>query len=363
MLMRYSMIMAGGAGTRLWPSSREQRPKQLLRLFDGRSLLELADKRLQGMLEPEQRYICTAEKFRRQIKAVLPHYDDERLLGEPAVRDTVNAIGLCAAVLQQRDADAVFAVLTADHMIRPDDAFQQALDTGFRLVEDDPQRLVTFAITPSYPATAYGYVERGERIDGFDNGFVAKQFREKPDEETAKKYIESGKFGWNSGMFIFSAATFMNCLERFKKESYDGLTQIAESWHTDRRQDVLNEVYPQLPKISVDYAVMEPAGDADDLLVAIVDMPVEWLDVGSWPTFAQTLEPDDAGNRIYCPTDPTLIDVKDSIVVSEVPGHTIAMVGCEELIVVHTGDATLICPVSEAQRVKDLAQSVPEHLR
>ncbi len=361
--MRYSMIMAGGAGTRLWPSSREERPKQLLRLFEGRSLLELADKRLKGMLEPQQRYICTAEQFRRQIKAVLPHYDDERLLGEPAVRDTMNAIGLCAALLEERDPEAIFAVLTADHLIRPDSAFQQSLDTGFRLVEDDSSRLVTFAITASYPATAYGYVERGEPIAGFDSAFLAKQFREKPDEETAKKYLASGNFGWNSGMFIFSAATYMNCLKRFKKASFDGLREIASNWNTDRRQEVLKKVYPQLPKISVDYAVMEPAGDADDLQVCIVDMPVEWLDVGSWPTFAQALEADGDGNRIYCPTDPTLLDVKDSIIVSEVPGHTIALVGCTEMIVVHTGDATLICPVSEAQRVKDLASAVDEHLR
>lgn len=361
--MRYSMIMAGGAGTRLWPSSREERPKQLLRLFEGRSLLELADKRLKGVLGPEQRYICTAEGFRRQVRAVLPHYDDERVLGEPAVRDTVNAIGLCAAVLLKRDADAVFAVLTADHLIRPDEAFRKSLETGFRLVEDDSTRLVTFAITPTYPATGFGYVERGEPIPGFEDAYHAKRFREKPDEQTAKEYLATGAFGWNSGMFIFSAATFMDCLKRFKKESFEGLTEIARNWNGEDRKKVLDAVYPRLPRISVDYAVMEPAAEADDLDICVVDMPVEWLDVGSWQAFGETLEPDAEGNRVYCPSEPTLIDVKDSIIVNDVPGHTVALLGCEGLIVVHTGDATLICPVSEAQRVKDLAAQVPEHLR
>lgn len=360
--MRYSMIMAGGAGTRLWPSSRSERPKQLLRLFEGRSLLQLADQRLQGLLGPEQRYICTAERFRPQIKAVLPHYDDDRLLGEPAVRDTVNAIGLCAAILRRRDPEAIFAVLTADHLIRPDDVFQRALDTGFRLVETDPSRLVTFAITATYPATSFGYVERGEPIDGFEASFQAKQFREKPDAETAAAYLATGGFGWNSGMFIFSAETFMECLRRFKPASFEGLSHIAENWDSDRRESVLGEFYPKLPKISVDYAVMEPAAEAEDLQICVVDMPVEWLDVGSWPSFAETLTADAAGNRSYAPTDPTLLDAKDCIVVNETPGHTIAMIGCEGLIVVHTEDATLICPAAQDQRVKDVAAAVPEHL-
>jgi mannose-1-phosphate guanylyltransferase len=357
----YAMIMAGGAGTRLWPMSRRDRPKQLLRFIDGRSLLAIAADRLEGVVPPQRRLICTGEAYREAIRTALPAFGDEQILGEPVGRDTVNAVGFTAAVLAKRDRDAVFAVLTADHIIEPQDEFRRRLDVGYALVDDDPSRFVTFAITPTFPATGYGYVERGHPIEGFDHAFTARQFVEKPDEETAKRYLDAGTFGWNSGMFVFHARTFMEALKRFQPNSHAGLMRIADVWDGPSRLQMLNDVYPTLPKTSVDFGVMEPAAEDDSLTICSVPMSVSWVDVGSWPTYGETLDADSDGNRTNARA--LNLDSRNVLAVSDDPNHTIATIGCDELIVIRTADVTLVCPASEAQRVKEMVGIAPEPLR
>jgi mannose-1-phosphate guanylyltransferase len=359
--MRYAMIMAGGKGTRLWPMSRQHRPKQMLQLVDGRSLLELASKRLEGVVPAEQRLICTSEAHRDPLREALPEFSDEQILGEPVGRDTVNAIGFTAAVLASRDPDAVFAVLTADHIIEPQDEFKRKVNLGFRLVEDDASRIVTFSIMPTYPATAYGYVERGEPLEGFQSAYVAKRFVEKPDVRTAQSYIDAGTFGWNSGMFVFSAPKFLEALRKFKPRSYEGIARIGAAWDTPDRETVLNEVYRNLPKISVDYAIMEPAAGDDEFTVCTITMGVWWMDVGNWPSYGETLAEDEHGNRSNART--SHLDSRAVVAISDDPTHTIATINCENLIIVTTKDATLVCPIAEAERVKTLAEMVDEALR
>jgi mannose-1-phosphate guanylyltransferase len=359
--MRYAMIMAGGRGTRLWPMSRQQRPKQLLPLVDGQSLLELAGKRLEGVVPPEQRLICTAEMHRGPLREALPQFSDEQILGEPVGRDTVNAVGFTAAVLAKRDPDAVFAVLTADHIIEPQDEFRRKVNLAFQVVEDDRTRFATFSIMPTYPATAYGYVERGKPVQGFQSAYVAKRFVEKPDVKTAQAYVDAGTFGWNSGMFIFSAREFLEALRKFKPRSYDGIARIGEAWGTSSQQAVLDEVYPLLPKISVDYAIMEPAAWDDEFSICTITLGVWWMDVGSWTSFGETLVEDDHGNRSNTRT--SHLDSRAVVAVSEDPDHTIATIGCDNLVIVHTRDATLVCPASQSERVKLLAERVDEALR
>jgi mannose-1-phosphate guanylyltransferase len=369
--MRYAMIMAGGAGTRLWPLSRQGRPKQLLRFIRrsgderARSLLELSAGRLEGLIPVGQRYICTAEAYRTAIRADLPEFTDEQILGEPVGRDTVNAVGFAAAVLHRQDPDAVFTVLTADHIIEPVEEFQRLIDLGFRLVEADGTRLVTFSIKPTYPATGFGYVERGAPISGVDGAdglaFRVSRFVEKPDLPRAQAYVESGYFGWNSGMFVWKAATVLECLERFKPESHAGLMRIAEAWGTADQGRVLAEVYPTLPKTSIDYAVMEPASRDRAVSVCTVQMDVSWLDVGSWPSYAQTLEADAEGNRTsLLAEDARTVSVagKNNLVVNAAARHTVAVLGVEGLIVVHTPDATLVMPAARAEDLKSLHAKV-----
>jgi mannose-1-phosphate guanylyltransferase len=352
------MIMAGGSGTRLWPMSRGETPKQLIGLFDGKSLLEIAAERLDGIVATEQQWVCTNQKHQEIIceKLGLP---TSQLLGEPEPRDTLNAIAFTAAVLYKQDPDAIFAVLTADHIIRPQDEFAKCLDIGFSLVEEDATRFVTFGITPTFPATGYGYVELGETI--CDGARICKRFVEKPDKQTAEEYIASGNFAWNSGMFIFHAGSFLSALERLQPQSYAGIKRIADAWGTDQQQSVLSEVYPSLPKISVDYGMMETASSDDAITLCTVPMDVQWLDVGSWPSYGDALKADSNGNK--SDTKSLHLDSNNVLCVSSDKSHTITTIGCKDLVIVHTDDVTLVFPASEAQRVKEMHGLVDDDLR
>lgn len=361
--MQYGVIMAGGAGLRLWPLSRSNRPKQLLPVIGGKSLLRLSYDRLRGILPPERIFVCTGAAFGAQVLQAIPELPKENVLGEPVGRDTANAVGFSAAVLMARDPDAVCAVVTADHVIEPVETFQASLRTGFEVTEEYPNALVTFGIVPTHGNTGLGYVQRGEPLalkPGFNSAYRVHAFKEKPDKPTADRYVESGKYYWNSGMFVWRCDTVLTELGIHLPLSQRGLQRIADAWATPRREAVLQEVYPALPKISIDFAVMEPAGQQKGKAqVAVVEMPVQWLDVGSWPTLAETLRNDDQNNAI-AGSSTTLIDSEDNIIVSEDPDHLIATLGVNDLIIIHTKDATLVCPKAQAQNVKDLANKVKE---
>jgi mannose-1-phosphate guanylyltransferase len=387
--MRYAMIMAGGAGTRLWPMSRKDKPKQLLRFItrpgddQSRSLLELAAMRLDGLIDAKRRFICTAEGYRASIREQLSAFADAQILGEPAARDTVNAVGFAAAVLEKQDKDAIFAVLTADHIIEPIETFRERMDLGFRLVENDPRRFVTFSIKPTYPATGFGYVERSTPIRDRKNGdtpaidgvkqdaYHVHRFVEKPDLARAQAYVQSGDFGWNSGMFVWKASTFLEALKTYKPESHAGLMKIQDAWGTKKGKAVLEEVYPTLPKISVDYAVLEPASKESHkagkpeqaaFSVCTVQMDLHWLDVGSWPSYSETVTADAAGNRVAGEGTAVAVAAKNNLIISP-KGHTVALLGVDDLIVVHTPDATLVMPRSKSEELKALHAKVDDRLK
>jgi mannose-1-phosphate guanylyltransferase len=358
--------MAGGAGTRLWPMSVKSLPKQLIPFIDGpsgqrRSLLQIAMDRLDGFLPNEQLYVCAGESTRGVMLDKLPKLTPDRFIGEPTGRDTLNAVGLTAAVLHSIDPDAVFAVFTADHLIEPRDEFQRIVNAGFELAErDDPKRpnpLVTFGITPTHAATGYGYLQLGDKLS--EQASVVDQFKEKPEQTIADDYHAAGpsRYLWNSGMFVWKAASVLAAIEKFAPENHRQLLTLGQAWGTPPYDDRIAEVYPNLPKVSVDFAIMEPASTDAGFTVAAVPMPLKWLDVGSWPSFAETLEPDAAGNR--CSGSKSVhVDSTNVLVAGDDPDHLVATLGCEDLIVIRTQGATLVCPKDQAERIKELHQAV-----
>ncbi len=357
--MRYALIIAGGSGTRLWPMSRASLPKQLIPFIGGRSLLQLAFDRLEGLVPAENRYICAGQKHADVIAGALAGFSKEQFLGEPTGRDTLNAVGYSAAVIAGRDPEAVIAVFTADHIIEPVDEFLKIVDHGFRVAEEHPETLVTFGIAPTIAATGYGYLQLGNLID--DSARLVEQFKEKPDAGAAGEYFKAGaeKYLWNSGMFVWRASTLLDCIGRYEPENHAGIAKIAAAWKTSQRDAVLNETFPKLKKVSVDFAVMEPASRDAKVRVAAIPMPLKWLDVGSWPMFAETCPQDEQGNALG--TNRTLLlDTRNTLVASNDPGHLITTIGCEDLIIIHTPDATLVCKRDSAEAIKELQRQVGE---
>ncbi len=360
--MRHALIIAGGSGTRLWPMSRASLPKQLIPFINGKSLLEIAMDRLAGLIPPERIHICAAQTHRDLIVKLLHGGEPAgRFYGEPTGRDTLNAVGLGAAVIGHDDPDAVIAVFTADHIIEPAEEFRKIVERGYALAQSQPNVLVTFGIKPTHPATGYGYLELAEAIN--PDASVVVQFKEKPDAATAQRYVDagSGRYLWNSGMFVWRAATLMECIKRFAPENYDGLTQLGAAWCTDSRDALLAQIYPRLKKISVDFAIMEPASKdtTGSVRVAAVPMPLSWLDVGSWPAFAQTC-PHDAQDNALGGGRQVLIDTRRTLVASSEADHLVTAIGCEDLIVIHTPKATLVCRADRAEDIKKLHAMVGE---
>jgi mannose-1-phosphate guanylyltransferase len=357
--MQYGVIMAGGSGTRLWPLSRANRPKQILPVVNGKSLLQLSYERLRGLLPAEQIFVCTAAAHAKAVRENLPELPADNLLGEPMGRDTANAVGFSAAVLQRRDPEAVCAVVTADHVIEPVSQFRDSLNSAFQVIADRPQSLVTFGILPTYGHTGLGYIHRGEALS-VKGAFQVLGFHEKPDKALADRFVESGRYYWNSGMFVWRCDTVLNEIAIHLPGSYKGLTQIAQAWGTPQQETVLKDVYPRLPKISIDYAVMEPASQQKGKAsVVVVEMPVDWTDVGSWPALAEILPVDEHNNSIECRTG-CFLDSDDNVIFSADADHLISTIGVSDMIVVHSRDVTLICPKDQAQRVKELVNKVKD---
>ena len=361
--MRYAVVMAGGSGTRLWPMSRAGQPKQLIRFIAGQSLLQMAVARLDGLIGRKQVLICAGQRHRQAIAEQLPWLGEDQFLGEPVGRDTLNAVALTAAVIERRDPGAVIAVFTADHIIEPIDLFQEKVAMGYHLAETQPNTLVTFGIRPTHPASSYGYLELGAPAeDGTLPSLEARKvvrFCEKPDPVEAARFMEAGsdRYLWNSGMFVWRAATLLACVRRFKPATWRGLAKIAAAYEGPRRQAVLDEIYGQLERISVDYAVMEPASRDATFKVVAVAMPLTWLDVGSWPAFAQSCAKDAHDNAVTA-KHAVLLDTAQTLVASSDPDHLIAAIGCQKMLIIHTPDATLVCRDDCTDRIKALHETV-----
>lgn len=350
--MRYVVIMAGGAGTRLWPLSRQGTPKQLLPLVAGRSLLRLSFERALAVVPAERILVVTGAAYADEVAGQLPEIPAANLLGEPVGRDSLGAVAWPAAVLAERDPDAVIAQLTADHLIEPLDAFVSSLTTAFQVAETQPNTLVTLGVIPTSPHTGYGYLHRGARVAGFPEVFRVAEFREKPDLQTAERYLSSGEYWWNSGMFVWRAATLLEQVAELVPAMHSGVLELV------RRPESLAEVFGELPKVSVDFSIMEPVSRGQGTAtIAAVALPVEWRDVGGFASLAEALASDDRGNV----TEGLVVvtDAEDNLVLNTGGGgHVVAVLGVSGMVIVHTPTATLVTTREHAEQVRALVQAV-----
>ena len=347
--MRHAVIMAGGAGLRLWPLSRKNRPKQLLRLFGGTSLLRTSYERVATFLDAERICVITNQSYLPVVSEELPEIPPGNLFGEPEGRDTANAVGLTAAVLAERDPEAVIGIFTADHMISPTNRFCDAVELAFGMAEENADALVTLGIRPTRPDTNYGYIARRSRIK--DDVYEVRKFTEKPTMASAMKYLASGEYYWNSGMFVWRATAILDQLARHLPQTYEAVREIATAWATESRQQVLERLYPDLMRISIDFAVLERAER-----VLVVEMDCHWVDVGSWPAIEGVIGADADGNVNAC-SDVIHLGSRGNVVVSE-EKHLIATVGVDDLVIVHSPDATLVCTKRDASAIKELLDDV-----
>jgi len=352
--MRYAVVMAGGAGRRLWPMSRKNYPKQLLRLAGDSSLLEIAVDRLQGLFDPECIYIITNGEYADLVSGQLKQLPPENVIPEPEGRDTCNAIALMAEILSGKDEDGTMAVFTADHIIRPEEQFREVVSGALKAAETNPAALLTFGIRPTWPHTGLGYVRRGNEIS--DGVYKVRSFHEKPDQETARKFLGGGDYYWNSGIFVWTLRAISDALRSLVPDAAAKLAPVSEA--VRKGEDYLpliEEIYPTLEKISIDYAVMEKADE-----VIMVELPCEWIDLGSWSSLEDVIDSDDCGNVLRA-KDCRIMGGSNNIIVSSEDDHLVALLGVEDCIVVHTPDATLVCRRSEGQHIKEMVESVEEN--
>lgn len=344
----YAVILAGGRGERFWPLSTTARPKQFISLFGGKPLLTLALERLEGVVPPERIMIVTAADLIEPTAEAARGLPTENLVAEPLPRDTAAACALACGLVAARDPQGVTAILTADHLMADIETFRQTLRDSFAAAEDG-HHIVTIGIPPTEPATGYGYIEAGESIDTrtMTRFQRATRFVEKPDAATATQYLASGRYLWNGGMFIWHVGAMRRALERHAPDLLP-LVEAPSAFH-DREalQARLTEIYPGLRKISIDYAVME---HVDNIIMA--RGAFGWDDVGTWPAVAGHFAPDADSNVVIGSCE--MLDAGGNVVVSE--NRMTALIGVHDLVVVQSGNATLICPRDRAQEVKQLVQ-------
>ncbi len=352
MAERFVVIMAGGKGERFWPASRLKRPKHLLPIVGDKPMLTQTVDRLEGFIEPENIFVITNVEQMEGVREVCPSLPKENIVAEPVGRDTAAAVGLAMLLIKQKDPEASLAMLPADAFIQDFAGFQKALNVAF-LAAEECSRLVTIGITPTEPAIGYGYIQKGESVSEHKGVEVFKvvEFKEKPVLETAKAYLESGDYYWNAGMFVWSVQAISNALTQFTPELMSGLIEIENRLNEGVDLDrLLVELYPNLEKISIDFAVMEKADNVVTLAATF-----DWDDVGAWPAIERHFPKDANGN--VADGEAVFEASSGNIVVGE-KGHLLALVGVEDLIVVHTKDATLVCKKDEAQRIKDLVKGL-----
>lgn len=350
--MLHALIMAGGGGTRFWPRSRAQRPKQFLTLTGDRSLLQQAMDRLEAMVPPDRAWVITAEAYRAETSRQLPGLAADHIIGEPCGRDTAPCAGLGAALIAARDPNAVMVVTPADHVIEPAQEFRRAVQVAALVAEEHSTALITFGIPPTFPSTGYGYIQRGPEVARRQGISVCRvqAFREKPGADLAEQFVVSGNYYWNSGIFVWKAATVLEALRGQRPALHNAVQRIAAAWDRPERAAVLKKEYEAIERVSIDYAIMEQARDA-----LVIQAPYQWDDVGSWLALERMRPQDAAGNTVlasHCG-----LKTRDTLIVADAD-HLVATVGVDNLLIVQDGQAILVADKREEGAIKQLVEQL-----
>ncbi len=353
----YAVIMAGGGGTRLWPLSRKEQPKQLLPLIGQETLFQSTVARLAGLFPPERILVVTVEEQAHEMKKQAPQIPVENYLIEPAPRGTASVVGMAAMVLQKRDPQAVMAILPSDHFIRNVDLFHYLLKAAFEVADD--KYLVTLGITPTMPSTAYGYIQQGTPLVGDYKypSYTVQSFKEKPSEEVARQLLQMGGHSWNSGMFIWRADTIMNEIQRQMPGLHTSLVEIGAAWGTSSQNETLSKVWPVLKVETVDYGIMEKA----EKVAVLPAGGLGWSDVGSWSSLFEVLLPDMSGNISANSAQHLALETHNTLVYGNGSDRLVVTIGVDDMVVVDTGDAILICKTDQSQKVKDVVEHLKKH--
>lgn len=351
----YALIMAGGAGTRLWPLSRMERPKPVLALIEEhRSMFQISVDRLQPLFQPEQIFVVANEQLSALLSQQSPEIPAENFIIEPEGKDTAPAIGLGAIHINHRDPDAIMAVLTADHHIADTVRFRSVLEAACKVAQSDDS-IVTLGIAPTYPATGFGYIERGDHIKNVGSArvYTLKRFTEKPREILAREFVASGQYSWNSGMFIWSTGRLLHEIETHIPELHEKLAEIEQSIGTEAYAETINTVWPTIPpKRSIDKALMEHLQEG----VNVIPVEMGWQDIGNFKTLHDILNSEDEeSDNVAVGYPPILRDVRKTLVMSEKP---VAILGLEDVVVIDTDDILLVCRLDRAQEVKKLVEDL-----
>ena len=344
--MLHAVILAGGSGTRFWPQSRRALPKQFLRFGSERTLLQETVERCRAFIPLERTWIVTGSAYLAETARQLPDLREGNVLIEPCGRNTAPCIGLAAIQLLATDPDAVMLVMPADQVIRTVEQFRTAVEQAVAVVQQSPESLVLFGAQPTYPATGFGYIQRGAEISGQPGAFRVAAFREKPGLATAEQYVAAKEFFWNCGLFVWRAATILEQIERHQPEIGTRLKRLQAAIGTEKWDATLAAEFPQMPSISIDYAVLEQANS-----VAVVPAAFDWDDVGSWQALARLLPADADGNTIsgrFCGLNSTGCIVRSS------DEHLVATFGVRDLIIVQTPDATLVADKRDENSLRQL---------
>ncbi len=356
----YTVIMAGGQGTRFWPLSTENKPKQLLSLVGNTSLLQQTVARITPLMPPEDIYVVTGESLVSATKHHLPDLPIKNIIVEPMGRNTLPCIGLAALYLKkQRGEDVVMAVLPADSVIQDQKRFRKLLQYAENIAANDDV-LITFGVPPTRIETGYGYIHFGTAVHAAEafQAFQVRQFVEKPDRETAGKYLESQEYLWNSGMFVWRVEVILNAIKIYQASIYQQLMEIDAAIGTTSEAEVISHAYSQMENISVDYGVMEKTKE-----VLVIPADIGWNDVGGWGAMHELFERDASGNTVR--GKHLGIDTQDCVIFNQaalnsdsVGDKLIATIGVSDLVIVESERAVLVCPIDRVQEVKDLVEKL-----